>query len=254
MLMVLARHFYAGTAPRERYLGLIRRSRHIVQDRPSRFVRWADIPYLSARDRRCPVAWQQVWQQSARPPTVQEPNRISSSERSRPDRFKLARRPRPVFRERCRTVVNCNPSCQLERHTAHSGQAAGLKTLILFRGRDWPLSRAGAELQRPERGDLSKGGPVRPAGRCRSVSGTRSRFLPREDRQQGAAPARVGYPGGAVVPGQERRYQAEPATDLDDRRVGRRGQVPGGQHQDVANRTAKTAVSTLVVPKLASSM
>ena len=45
---------------------LIRRSRHIVQDRPSLSVRWADIPELSARDRRCPAAWQQYWQQSRR--------------------------------------------------------------------------------------------------------------------------------------------------------------------------------------------
>ena len=43
---------------------LIRRSRHIVQDRPLRSVCWADIPELSVRDRRCPAAWQQYWQQS----------------------------------------------------------------------------------------------------------------------------------------------------------------------------------------------
>jgi hypothetical protein len=45
-----------------------------VQDRPLRSVRWADIPQLSTRDRRCPAAWQQYWQQSAagrlRSPTV----------------------------------------------------------------------------------------------------------------------------------------------------------------------------------------
>jgi hypothetical protein len=38
---------------------LLRRSRHIVQDPPLRSVRWADIPALPARDRRCPAAWQQ---------------------------------------------------------------------------------------------------------------------------------------------------------------------------------------------------
>jgi hypothetical protein len=43
---------------------LIRRSRHIVQDRPLLSVRWAYIPELSTRDRRCPAAWQQYWQQS----------------------------------------------------------------------------------------------------------------------------------------------------------------------------------------------
>ena len=44
----------------------IRRSGQVVQDRPLRSVRWADIPELSARDRRCPAAWQQYWQQSRR--------------------------------------------------------------------------------------------------------------------------------------------------------------------------------------------
>ena len=43
---------------------LIRRSRHIVQDRPSRSVRWADIPQPSTRDRRCPAPWLQSWLQS----------------------------------------------------------------------------------------------------------------------------------------------------------------------------------------------
>src|SRR5208283_4835482 len=41
---------------------LIRRSGHIVQDRPSPVVGWADIPQLSARDASCPAAWQQCWQ------------------------------------------------------------------------------------------------------------------------------------------------------------------------------------------------
>jgi hypothetical protein len=41
---------------------------------------WADVPELSARDRPCPVAWQQYWQQTAGA-APQEPNRnrISSS-------------------------------------------------------------------------------------------------------------------------------------------------------------------------------
>lgn len=42
-----------------------RRSRHIVQDGPLRSV-WADIPGLSARDRRLPAAWQQY--RGCRPP------------------------------------------------------------------------------------------------------------------------------------------------------------------------------------------
>ena len=42
----------------------IRRLRQVVQDRPLRSVRWADIPQLSVSDRRCLAAWQQHWQQS----------------------------------------------------------------------------------------------------------------------------------------------------------------------------------------------
>ena len=44
----------------------IRRSGHIVQDRPLWSVRWADIPQLSAWDASCPAAWQQYWLQSRR--------------------------------------------------------------------------------------------------------------------------------------------------------------------------------------------
>src|SRR2546423_8107967 len=43
---------------------LIRRLGQAVQDRLLLSVRWADIPQLSTRDRRCPTAWQQYWQQS----------------------------------------------------------------------------------------------------------------------------------------------------------------------------------------------
>jgi hypothetical protein len=46
---------------------LIRRSRHFVQDRLLRSLRWADIPQLPAWDAPCPAAWQQCWQQSRRP-------------------------------------------------------------------------------------------------------------------------------------------------------------------------------------------
>ena len=45
---------------------LIRKSRQAVQDRPSRPVRWADIPELSTCVGRRPAAWQQCWQQSQR--------------------------------------------------------------------------------------------------------------------------------------------------------------------------------------------
>jgi hypothetical protein len=44
----------------------IRSNGHIVQDRPLRSVRWADIPQLPTRDRCCLAAWQQYWQQSRR--------------------------------------------------------------------------------------------------------------------------------------------------------------------------------------------
>jgi hypothetical protein len=46
---------------------LIRRLRQVVQYRLLPSVRWADIPQPSTRDRSCPAAWQQYWQQSRRP-------------------------------------------------------------------------------------------------------------------------------------------------------------------------------------------
>jgi hypothetical protein len=49
---------------------LIRRSGHIVQDRPLRSVPWTDIPQLSAWDASCPAAWQQSRRPGADPPTV----------------------------------------------------------------------------------------------------------------------------------------------------------------------------------------
>ena len=42
----------------------IRRSRRIVQDRPLRTVRWADIPGLSSCVGNWLRSWQRVWQQS----------------------------------------------------------------------------------------------------------------------------------------------------------------------------------------------
>ena len=50
---------------RARHDPLICRSGHIVRDRPSPVVGWADIPELSTCVGRCPVAWQQCWQQVA---------------------------------------------------------------------------------------------------------------------------------------------------------------------------------------------
>jgi multidrug transporter EmrE-like cation transporter len=55
-----------GGSPLQLRALLIRRNRHIVQDRPSRSVCWADIPQLTARDGCCPTARQQYWQQSRR--------------------------------------------------------------------------------------------------------------------------------------------------------------------------------------------
>ena len=47
---------------------LIRRLRQVVQvDHLLPSVRWADIPQPSTRDRRCPAAWLQYWQQSEQP-------------------------------------------------------------------------------------------------------------------------------------------------------------------------------------------
>src|SRR6185312_10251642 len=45
---------------------LIRRSGHIVQDRPSPVVGWADIPELSTCVGCCSAAWLQSWLQSRR--------------------------------------------------------------------------------------------------------------------------------------------------------------------------------------------
>ena len=46
-------------------------------------------------------------------PTTDEPNRISSSGRGSPDRFRLDQRRWPVFPGRHRMRVNCNPNCNL---------------------------------------------------------------------------------------------------------------------------------------------
>jgi hypothetical protein len=48
------------------------------------------------------------------------PNRISSSSRSCPDRFKLDQRRWSVFPGRCCTVVSCDPNCVHARHRGHS--------------------------------------------------------------------------------------------------------------------------------------
>jgi hypothetical protein len=53
---------------------LIRKSGHIVQNCPSRLVRWAVIPALYVPVRRRPVAWQQDWQQSRQPSVGPRPS------------------------------------------------------------------------------------------------------------------------------------------------------------------------------------
>jgi len=92
----------------------IRSSGQAVQDRPSVSVLWVDVPGMSTPDKRRLAAWQQCWQQSnayvdsgllgrvlvsdrlthvwPSHRTRREPNRISSSDRGRPDRFKLDQR------------------------------------------------------------------------------------------------------------------------------------------------------------------
>ena len=75
---------------------------------------WADVPGLSARDSRCPAAWQQYWQQTAG--AAREPNRISSSGRACPDRFRLDQHLWPVLPGRCCTPLNCSPDCNRARH------------------------------------------------------------------------------------------------------------------------------------------
>ena len=54
MLLRLTWHLHAGTAPRHRYQGLIRRSGQLVQDRPSLVVGWGHTPELSTCIGRCP--------------------------------------------------------------------------------------------------------------------------------------------------------------------------------------------------------
>jgi hypothetical protein len=71
---------------------LIRRLRHIVQNRLLRSVRWADIPQLSTRDQRCPAAWQQYWQQSRR--TASIPDRMLFRRSGLPVRLTRSKRGR----------------------------------------------------------------------------------------------------------------------------------------------------------------
>ena len=83
----------------------IRRSGQIVQDRPLRVMCWADVPGLSAQNRRCPAAWQQT------AGAARKPNRISSSGHSRPDWFKLDQRACSVLCVRRCMTLNCHPNC-----------------------------------------------------------------------------------------------------------------------------------------------
>ena len=47
------------------------------------------------------------------PRRVLPPNRISSSGRGSPDRFRLDQHPWPVLAGLCRTALNCNRNCNL---------------------------------------------------------------------------------------------------------------------------------------------
>jgi hypothetical protein len=92
----------------------IRRSRHIVQDRLLRSVRWADIPQLSARDRRCPAAWQQqYWQQSRRDGFGARPSAFRpgiTQVVTRDTCVSCCRRSLPLAVDRC---CCCHRCCQL---------------------------------------------------------------------------------------------------------------------------------------------
>ena len=98
---------------------LIRRSGHIVQDRPLRPVCWTDIPQLSAWDASYPAAWQQCWRQSQRPGA--DP---------RPSAFQAWRRP------------SCRRSCEC---CAPSPIAAASRWLLLLLS---PLLSVAANPQR----------------------------------------------------------------------------------------------------------
>jgi len=67
-------------------------------------------------------AWSGAEARGFEPRKGVNPNRISSSGHGRPDRFRLDQLPRPVLAERHRTMVNCNPNCNLAHESwAQSG-------------------------------------------------------------------------------------------------------------------------------------
>jgi hypothetical protein len=91
----------------------IRRSGRTVQGCPVVAACWPDVPGPSFCIGGWLGPWLQSWLQSRGCPQPERanPNRISSSGYSCPDRFKLDQPSRPVFSGWCRTVVNCNPNC-----------------------------------------------------------------------------------------------------------------------------------------------
>jgi hypothetical protein len=59
------------------------------------------------------VAWRMDMGHVALTVSLPVLRRISSSGRGRPDQFRLDQLPWPVLVERHRTMVNCNPNCNL---------------------------------------------------------------------------------------------------------------------------------------------
>ena len=94
---------------------LIRRSGRTVQGCPVVAACWPDVPGPSFCVDGWLWPWLQSWLQSRGYPQPERanPNRISSSARGCPDRFNLDQPPWSVFAGWPRTVVNCNPNCNL---------------------------------------------------------------------------------------------------------------------------------------------
>jgi len=87
---------------------LIRRNRHILQERPLPSMRWADIPQLSTRDQRCPAAWQQYWQQSLPKRTDPPPAAFQVCQSATCDG--------PIPAKAGPDAVSCSVRCRQARH------------------------------------------------------------------------------------------------------------------------------------------
>jgi hypothetical protein len=158
---------------------LIRRSGHIVQNRPLRSVCWADIPALSAQDRRCPAAWQQYWLQSLRSrywsrPSVFQAGHIPSW-RGSCECYALS-----LVAADCRWLLLLSPLLSTRRRPSVSKRPASC--------RGWPASAPGRLLPGPW--FLAGGGAEAPRSRVAE------RSFPKETRSA--------LDGGGVPPHPER--------------------------------------------------